>query len=71
MTRSGGFGTVQYPIEESTTSCSTRSCCLRQLRLHRRRYQVTTLAVMFIALVAEARGDFDMNNFRRRIPPHP
>ena len=72
MTRSGGFATVPVSeLEESTHvvfdalmfvgggSASTSGGI-----------KVTTLAVMFIALVAEARGDFDMNSFRRRIPRH-
>ena len=33
--------------------------------------KVTTLAVLFLAVVAEARGDQDVEAFGRRIPPRP
>ncbi|GER22459.1 potassium transporter Trk [Zafaria cholistanensis] len=70
MTRSGGFNLVEQGDMESTTMLLTDALMFAGggSASTAGGIKVTTIAVMFLAIFAEARGDSDVRAFGRRIP---
>jgi len=70
MTRSGGFNLVDQDDMESTTMLLTDALMFAGggSASTAGGIKVTTIAVMFLAIFAEARGDTDVRAFGRRIP---
>ncbi|MDR2722593.1 MAG: TrkH family potassium uptake protein [Cellulomonadaceae bacterium] len=70
MTRSGGFSTVEVGHMHEATWLATDALMFvgGGSASTGGGIKVTTLAVMILAIVAEARGDHDIECFRRRIP---
>ena len=70
MTRSGGFNLVDQNHMESTTMLLTDALMFAGggSASTAGGIKVTTIAVMFLAIVAEARGDADVKVYGRTIP---
>jgi Trk-type K+ transport system membrane component len=70
MTRSGGFNLVDQNQMESTTMLPTDALMFAGggSASTAGGIKVTTIAVMFLAIVAEARGDADVKVYGRTIP---
>ncbi len=70
MPRSGGFSTVEVSQMNETTWLVTDALMFvgGGSASTAGGIKVTTLAVLFLAVVAEARGDSDVESHRRRIP---
>jgi Trk-type K+ transport system membrane component len=70
MTRSGGFNLVEQGDMESTTMLLTDALMFAGggSASTAGGIKVTTIAVMFLAIFAEARGDTEVRAFGRRIP---
>lgn len=70
MTRSGGFNTVDQSLMEPTTMLLTDALMFAGggSASTAGGIKVTTIAVMFLAIVAEARGDSDVSVYGRKIP---
>ncbi|MBG6216190.1 Trk-type K+ transport system membrane component [Arthrobacter sp. CAN_A6] len=71
MTRSGGFNLVDQGAMDSTTMLLTDALMFAGggSASTAGGIKVTTIAVMFLAIVAEARGDSDVRAWGRTIPP--
>ncbi|WP_026532942.1 TrkH family potassium uptake protein [Arthrobacter sp. H41] len=71
MTRSGGFNLVDQSAMGSTTMLLTDALMFAGggSASTAGGIKVTTIAVMFLAIVAEARGDSDVRAWGRTIPP--
>jgi Trk-type K+ transport system membrane component len=71
MPRSGGFSTINAAAMEPSTALTTDALMFigGGSGSTAGGIKVTTLAVMMLAIRAEARGDRDMEAFGRRIPP--
>jgi trk system potassium uptake protein len=70
MTRSGGFNLVDQNLMDSTTMLLTDALMFAGggSASTAGGIKVTTIAVMFLAIIAEARGDADVKVYGRTIP---